>query len=113
MPILQELITTTAIYDGRVLIPVKKLAWPKGKFWIVLLPQFNNQETNTNNNSHKKILTKPAKKNHGIKKDSIAYRESIFKEIYGLLKDKDNIKPLEYQHKMRDELEEHVKKLSK
>lgn len=89
MPILQEPITTTAIYDGRVLIPVKKLAWPKGKFWIVMIPEKYKQSTSGQIDVKRKKILQAAK---------------------GIWKNRNDIDPIKYQRQIRSELEEHFKK---
>lgn len=108
MPILKEPITTTAIYDGQNLILKEKPILPRGKFWIILLPQSNYKEIK--NNKYQAIVVK---KDHKKQKAQFFSRELALQQAYGLLKNKDNIDPLEYQHQIRDELEEHFNKLSK
>lgn len=89
MPILREPITTTALYDGRVLIPTKKPALSKGKFWIVMIPEKYEQV------SSRQIDVK---------------RKKILQAAKGIWKNRNDIDPIKYQQQMRDELEEHFSK---
>jgi len=74
MQILQEPITTKAVYDGKVLIPQKRTPLKPGDFWLILMPilnksqkrniVFNNQEkfdSNTKGGIFNLIGSVPAK----------------------------------------------------